>query len=130
VTDLHYASPDTNFGDDGKDLGPLDAVRDSVFVSVDGVLQAFPRGAFDLVAVCGDITTRGREEGLTRSSRWAKRRLLRDRGARRLRRTGSGRPHRQGLRGGDRWTVPRDPQAKPPVKRVATKTVEPRSKTR
>lgn len=62
LTDLHYASPNTNFRDDNKAYVP-DALRDSYFRRLDDLLTQCFEAEFDAIAVTGDITTHGRPEG-------------------------------------------------------------------
>ncbi len=66
VTDLHYVAPNTNFADDDKELGRLPGLRHDIFVDFNAVLQAFDPGSFDIVAVCGDVTSHGDPLGFDR----------------------------------------------------------------
>src|SRR5687767_1903108 len=67
LTDLHYALPEVNFIDDPKELSDEHwAFRDSVFADFQLLLESIEDRSFDLVMVCGDITTHGRGEGLTK----------------------------------------------------------------
>ncbi|MFZ0320956.1 MAG: metallophosphoesterase [Candidatus Sulfotelmatobacter sp.] len=70
ITDLHYESPDI-FVDDNKD-GAASSYLDQVFVNFNNILEkgfGDPPKKFDLIAVCGDITTQGKEKGLDRFER-------------------------------------------------------------
>ncbi|HWZ46381.1 MAG TPA: metallophosphoesterase [Candidatus Saccharimonadales bacterium] len=63
LTDLHYASSNV-YGDDGRESSQP-GVRDDIFDSFYQIIeQGFEVGSIDLIAVCGDITTRGNEKGL------------------------------------------------------------------
>lgn len=65
LSDLHYESPDSNYDDEDKSRTPL-SVRSSVFSSLHRILQdCIPSNTVDVVALTGDITTRGKPGGFT-----------------------------------------------------------------
>jgi len=72
ITDLHYESPE-NFLDDNKE-GAAESYLDQIFVNFNNILErgfGDPPKKFDLIAVCGDITTQGKSKGLDRFEREA-----------------------------------------------------------
>jgi 3',5'-cyclic AMP phosphodiesterase CpdA len=63
ITDLHYASPNSNFRDDDKAYVP-EPLRANYFTSLHRVLkQCFRKTKFDALAVTGDFTTHGQDSG-------------------------------------------------------------------
>jgi predicted phosphodiesterase len=66
LSDLHYESPDSNYGDHDKADTPP-SVRSNVFSNLNQILQGWPLNEpVDIVAVTGDITTRGNEDGFAK----------------------------------------------------------------
>lgn len=66
LSDLHYESPDSNYGDDDKADTPP-SVRSNVFSNLNQILEGWPLDEpVDIVAVTGDITTRGNQEGFAK----------------------------------------------------------------
>jgi 3',5'-cyclic AMP phosphodiesterase CpdA len=66
ITDPHYEQPDANYLDDNKDQIPS-ALRDNIFANFNRIIQSgFARAQFDLIAICGDITTHGNPHGFDR----------------------------------------------------------------
>jgi 3',5'-cyclic AMP phosphodiesterase CpdA len=76
ITDLHFASPETNFSDDPKELDKKhdQVLRDQVIPDFHAILnfdfrELANHGCIDpltFIAIGGDITTHGREQGLDR----------------------------------------------------------------
>ncbi len=69
ITDLHYASPDTNYLDDPKELDNFEqAIRENVFPQFDELLQPqnFEGKDLSFIAIGGDLTTQGKSEGFDR----------------------------------------------------------------
>jgi len=83
ITDLHYENPDSNFIDDNKDsLQP--GLRDTLFPDYERILRyGFASESLDLIAIGGDITTHGKEQGFApflKSLGWMQK-LVKDRQA-------------------------------------------------